>query len=105
MASENVIMAMVRAGATRQECHEKIRVLSHQAALVVKQQGLDNDLIDRIKNDSYFAPIHGSLDELLDAKTFTGRAASQVSQFIAEEVKPALKAYQQLLSGKADVCV
>ena len=31
MATENLIMAMVQAGGDRQECHEKIRVLSHQA--------------------------------------------------------------------------
>ena len=31
MATENLIMAMVQAGGDRQECDEKIRVLSHQA--------------------------------------------------------------------------
>ena len=30
MATENFIMAMVRAGGDRQECHEQIRVLSQQ---------------------------------------------------------------------------
>ena len=31
MATENIIIAMVRAGADRQACHEHIRVLSQQA--------------------------------------------------------------------------
>jgi len=35
MATENIIMAMVKAGGNRQDCHEKIRVLSQQAAAVV----------------------------------------------------------------------
>ncbi|KAL0992490.1 hypothetical protein UPYG_G00093980 [Umbra pygmaea] len=47
MATENIIMAMVKAGGNRQDCHEKIRVLSQQAAAVVKQEGGDNDLLSR----------------------------------------------------------
>lgn len=35
MATENIIMAMVKAGGDRQVCHEKIRVLSHQAGAQV----------------------------------------------------------------------
>jgi len=61
-----------------QECHEKIRVLSREAGVEVKQNGLDNDLIDRIRKDPYFEPIIGQLDELLDPSTFTGRATEQV---------------------------
>ena len=59
MATENVIMAMVKAGGDRQICHEQIRVLSQEAAAVVKQEGGDNDLIDRIRASEYFAPVHG----------------------------------------------
>merc|ERR1711971_837663 len=65
MATENIIMAMVRSGGDRQECHEKIRVLSHQAARVVKEEGGENDLIERVRNDAYFAPIADRLDVLL----------------------------------------
>ena len=46
MATENIIMAMVEKGGSRQDCHEEIRVLSHQASAVVKQEGGDNDLIE-----------------------------------------------------------
>lgn len=61
MATENIIMAMVKAGGDRQECHEQIRVLSHQAAAEVKIHGRENDLIKRIKNAAYFAPIHSKV--------------------------------------------
>ena len=98
MAAENVIMAMVKAGEDRQVCHEKIRVLSQEAGAQVKQHGKDNDLVERIKNDSYFAPILGQLNHILDAKTFTGRAAEQVKEFFDEEVVPVLAKYQ----GKID---
>ena len=48
----------------------------------MKIDGLDNDLVDRVKNDSYFAPIVNKLDVLLDARTFIGRAPEQVRNSI-----------------------
>ena len=78
MATENFIMEMVKAGGDRQECHEQIRVLSHQAGDVVKIQGKDNDLIQRVKDCQYFSPIHDKIDSLMDPRTFIGRAPEQV---------------------------
>ncbi|XP_035695349.1 adenylosuccinate lyase-like [Branchiostoma floridae] len=98
MATENIIMAMVKAGANRQECHEQIRVLSHQAGAVVKQEGGDNDLIQRIRSTPYFSPVHNQLDHLLDPKTFVGRAPEQVDKFLEEEVKPLLKPFSHQMS-------
>ncbi|XP_037952562.1 adenylosuccinate lyase-like [Teleopsis dalmanni] len=99
MSTENIIMAMVKAGGDRQECHEKIRVLSQEAGSQVKQYGKDNDLVERVRNDSYFAPILSQLKEILDAKTFIGRAAEQVDEFIAEEVEPVLLRYHDVLKN------
>nr|CAD7194315.1 unnamed protein product [Timema douglasi] len=79
MSTENIIMAMVKGGADRQECHEHIRVLSHEAGARVKQEGLDNDLVERIKRTPYFSPILPQLNNLLDPATFVGRAPEQVS--------------------------
>lgn len=45
---------------------------------MVKQEGGDNDLLARVQRDTYFAPILGQLDAILDPKTFTGRAPQQV---------------------------
>lgn len=101
MASENVIMAMVKAGGDRQVCHEHIRVLAHQAAQVVKGQGGDNDLVERIKSNPYFSPVHPQLESLLDPSTFVGRAPQQVEEFLSEEVKAALVPYQNQLEGEA----
>ncbi|GFQ90210.1 adenylosuccinate lyase, partial [Trichonephila clavata] len=101
MATENILMAMVKIGGDRQVCHEEIRVLSHQAAEVVKIQGGDNDLVDRIRNSSYFAPIHDQLDALLDPSTFVGRAPEQVTEFLEEEVYPLLELYKDQLEIKA----
>lgn len=103
MSTENIIMAMVKAGGDRQVCHEKIRVLSQEAGAQVKLHGKDNDLVNRVRNDAYFAPILGQLDDILDARTFTGRASDQVDEFIAEEVQPVLARYSDALQNVQDV--
>lgn len=103
MATENIIMAMVKAGGDRQETHEKIRVLSHQAGKVVKEEGGENDLIQRIEKDEFFAPVHSKLKELLDPMTFVGRAPEQVDSFLKDWVKPALAKYEQDLKEAKQV--
>lgn len=103
MSTENIIMAMVKAGGDRQVCHEKIRVLSQEAGAQVKQHGKDNDLVDRVRKDPYFSPILEQLDTILDAKTFTGRASDQVGEFVAEEVQPVLARYAEALKTVQDV--
>jgi len=107
MATENIIMAMVKQGGDRQEAHEKIRVLSHESAKLVKESGLENDLIQRVRGDIYFAPIVPHLDELLDPKSFIGRAPEQVDAFLEEWVQPALKPWEDALKavGKAELSV
>ncbi|KAH0536238.1 adenylosuccinase ade13 [Glutinoglossum americanum] len=98
MATENIIMRLVHLGASRQDAHEHIRVLSHQAADEVKKFGRDNDLIQRIKKEEFFRPIVDELDKLLDPATFVGRAPQQVEKFVGPlgEVAAALAPY----SGK-----
>jgi len=96
---------MVELGGNRQEVHEKIRVLSHQAAAQVKEHGKANDLIDRIRHDPFFRPIHDELDELMDPATFTGRAPEQVDRFLADEVKPAISRYTEFLAGASQLHV
>lgn len=105
MATENVLMAMVRHGADRQEVHEAIRVHSQAAAAQVKELGRPNDLLDRIRADASFAPIHAELDALLDPTTFVGRAPQQVREFVEGEVTPALAPWRERLSAGTDLRV
>ncbi|KAJ2344679.1 adenylosuccinase ade13, partial [Coemansia sp. RSA 2671] len=100
MATENFIMAMVKKGGDRQECHEQIRVLSHEAAAVVKGEGGENDLIERVRRTEYFAPIRDELEALLDPSTFIGRAPQQVDRFISDYVNPALAPYASVIAAK-----
>jgi adenylosuccinate lyase len=105
MATENLIMAMVRRGADRQEVHEAIRVHSMAAARVVKVEGRENDLLDRVRADAYFAPIHGDLEALLEPSTFVGRAPQQVRAFLELEVAPALAPWRDKLAGATELKV
>ena len=54
MATENIMMDAVKAGGDRQELHEKIRVHSMAAGSVVKNEGKENDLLERIAADESF---------------------------------------------------
>ncbi|MGN0812712.1 MAG: adenylosuccinate lyase [Candidatus Coproplasma sp.] len=105
MATENIMMECVKAGGNRQELHERIRVLSMQAGKNVKVEGKDNNLIELIKADEMFAPVHDKLDEILDAKKFIGRAPSQTVEFIANEIQPILDANSGDLGLKGEVKV
>jgi adenylosuccinate lyase len=54
MATESMIMRIVEKGGSRQEAHEQIRVLSHQAGQVVKGEGKPNDLVERVRGEKFF---------------------------------------------------
>ncbi|KAK2744733.1 adenylosuccinase ade13 [Onygenales sp. PD_40] len=100
IATENIIMKMVERGASRQECHEEIRVLSHQAAAVVKGEGKPNDLIQRIRNTAYFAPVYGDLDAVLDPSLYVGRSGTIVERFCADAAKKLEKYSDYLASAR-----
>ena len=103
MVTENIMMECVKAGGNRQELHERIRVLSMYASKNVKELGKDNNLIDLIKEDELFTPVHSKLDEILSAEKFIGRAPSQVVEFIQNEVEPILGKNGGLLGKKSSV--
>jgi adenylosuccinate lyase len=101
MATENILMAMVKKGADRQQVHEAIRTHAMAAADEVKERGADNDLLDRIRGDALFAPVHDDLEALLDPVAFVGRAPEQVEAFLDGEVREALLHWEgQLSSGQ-----
>lgn len=98
MATENILMYCVKnKGGDRQELHEAIREHSVAAAYNIKALGNDNDLLQRILNDSRFGLTAEELYRLLDVHSFTGRAKEQTEEFLNEYVKPVLKANEELL--------
>jgi adenylosuccinate lyase len=91
MATENILMAAVRAGADRQEAHEVIRQHSQAAAEQVKAHGRPNDLLARLADDPMFAGV--DLGDVLDPRRYVGRAPEQVDAFLAEVVGPLRERY------------
>ena len=90
MATENIMMAATKAGGDRQELHERIRQHSMAAGARVKQEGLDNDLLERIAADPAFNLKLDELDEMLDPSAYIGRCPEQVSEFLEELIQPLL---------------
>ena len=99
MATENIIMACVKAGGDRQDLHEAIRQHSMTASKRVKQEGGPNNLLELISKDPIFAPVHDQLDELVDPSRFIGRAPEQVSSFLENQIDPALANFDHELQG------
>jgi len=103
MATENILMAAVKAGGNRQELHEKIRLHSQAAAAQVKTFGRPNDLIGRLRADIAFARI--DFEKVLDPQAYVGRAPQQVDEFIKTIVAPIRKRYSRQLNRRVELNV
>ena len=103
MATENILMAAVKAGGNRQQLHEKIRQHSQAAAAEVKLLGRENDLIERLKKDADFAKV--DFKTVLNPKDYIGRAPQQVDEFFKEVVRPILKKYRTQLNKTVELKV
>lgn len=97
MATENIIMAAVKKGGDRQELHEHIRVHSMEAGKRIKQEGLNNDLLERIATDSIFKMTLEEVKEECNPSKLIGRCASQVKDYIDGEVSNILSENKELL--------
>jgi len=102
MATENIMMEAVKMGRDRQDVHEAIRVHSMAAGQVVKQEGKDNDLLDRLKGEPLLEGI--DIDAHLDPMAYIGRSVEQTERFIKEVVEPMRERYSDELGslGSAD---
>ena len=105
MATEVILMEGVKRGGGRQELHERIRVLSMEAAAVVEQEGGENDLIERILKDDHFKMTEEELRDLLKPEHFIGCAAVQVEEFLEKVIHPLLEQNQVLLGIEGQVRV
>ena len=105
MATENIMMDAVKRGGDRQELHEKIRTLSMEAGKNVKQEGLENNLLELIAQDPEFHMTLAELQETMDPKKYIGYAPQQVTNFIKEHVNPILEENRGDLGMRAEINV
>ena len=105
MATENIMMDAVKAGGDRQELHEKIRELSMQAGRRVKEEGLDNNLLELIAADPAFHVTLEQLEKTMDPAKYIGCAPHQVERFLNEVIQPILDENQEALGLHAEINV
>ena len=106
MATENIMMdAVKKRGADRQQLHEKIREHSMAASRVVKVEGGENDLLERIAADEAFGVTLEELEKILKPENYTGRAKEQTEDFLNECIKPVLEKYADVESYKPEINV
>ncbi len=105
MATENILMDAVKKGADRQELHEKLRVHCQAAARVVKEEGGENDLMDRIAADPAFRVTREDCQRILEPSLFIGRSCEQVTEFLRDVVRPVLAANQDVLGETQELRV
>jgi adenylosuccinate lyase len=105
MATENLLMAAVKRGGDRQDLHEVIRAHSQAAARRVKEEGADNDLLERLASDPALGMSRAEIDEALDLREFVGCAPEQVDRFLADHLRPVLERHRGRLGERADVRV
>lgn len=105
MATENIMMRAVEKGGNRQELHEALRQHSIAAAKVVKEEGGENDLVERIAADPAFMITAEEIKAVLKPENYIGRCPSQVDSFLKECVQPVLDRNRKLLGEKAELSV
>ncbi len=105
MATENIMMTAVKKGGDRQELHEKLRQHSIAAAKVVKEEGGENDLIDRVCADPSFGLTKEEIQSVLQPIHFVGRSVEQVEEFLQDYIAPLREANRDILNEKAELSV
>ena len=105
MATENIMMDAVKRGADRQVLHERIRVHSMAASKVIKEEGGENDLLERIAADEAFGVTLEELVSIISPEKYVGRAPQQTEEFLNEIVKPVLSRYEDIATEQAEINV
>ena len=105
MATETILMDCVKHGGDRQELHEVIRQHAMEAASRVKDEGKENDLLDRLAEDPRIPMDRNAIQATLDLRAFVGRAPEQVTEFLNHHVEPVLERHQSYLGVHSDVRV
>ena len=99
MATENILMDAVKAGGDRQALHERIRTHSLAAGSRVKDEGKDNDLLERIAADPAFGLTREQILRHLDPADYIGCCPEQVERFLRDCIQPVLEKYAGALAG------
>lgn len=83
LATTRILMAAVRAGVGRETAHEIIKENAVAVALNMRENGGDQDLVDRLADDPRLPLDRAALDAALaDKHAFIGAAGSQINRVV-----------------------
>jgi len=110
MATEAMIMKAVEKGADRQVMHGKIRDISMEVGLLVKEEGLTSrevkeTMASKVDQDDEIPLSREEVAGLLDASKLIGRCLGQVEDYLEDTVNPMLVENSGEILVDADVKV
>ena len=88
MATENILMALTQKGKDRQVMHKKIRDYCQEMGYLIKNEGSENTLLQKLQEDPDLSLSPEELKSIFSAENFVGRAPEQVEEFLSNEVFP-----------------
>ena len=91
LATERLMMEAVKQGADRQDAHEVVRAHAIEVARQIKEEGIQNNLLERLSKEPMFKNVELSI--ATDPSEFIGRSAEQVDSFLTDIVCPIRENY------------
>jgi adenylosuccinate lyase len=105
LATETIIMQGVIRGGNRQVLHEAVRENAVAAAREIKEQGSVNRLLEKLARDDRIPFDLEQLKEIAFVSDFSGRAESQVEEYLRAHVQPVLDENRDSAATKGDLRV
>jgi adenylosuccinate lyase len=100
LATEPLLMAAAQQGADRQAVHEALRQHSQRAAQRMKEEGADNDLLERLRAEPLLKDVN--VEAQLEPQRFVGRAPELVDRFLEDMVEPIRARYRDRLGASEE---
>jgi adenylosuccinate lyase len=91
LATEKLMMEAVKNGADRQDAHEVVRIHAIEVARLIKEEGTQNNLLQRLADEPMFEGVDLTL--ATNPSDFVGLAPEQVDLFCKEIVEPIRQNY------------
>jgi len=91
LASEDILMECAKKGADRQVVHEAIKKHAFESAKKLKEEGGENDLLERLSSDKTIGMSKSELKKMLSTSSFIGLSVEQTDDFVNDYLKKALK--------------
>ena len=103
LATERLMMEAVKLGADRQDAHEVVRQHAIEVARCIKEDGAENDLLERLSCEAMFKDV--DLTIATEPSDYIGRAPQQVDAFCDEIIEPIAQRYSSITTEIAELRV